>query len=60
MEAFEDVTLTVIEGRGETLWHLTPLSELQQRILGLLDLPLDAYTKLCGHSFKPPLKMSEP
>jgi len=36
-------------------WHsLTPLTTLQQRILGLLGFALEVYTRLCSDSAKPP------
>jgi len=53
LEAFQEITLTVIQGPHQTR-HLTPLSELQQRILALLGFPLDIYTRLCADSAKPP------
>jgi len=49
LEAFKYVTLTVIEMGNQVIRHLTPLSELQQRILALLDLPLDIYNQLTTH-----------
>jgi hypothetical protein len=30
---FEEVTLTIIDRAGHRLYHATPLSDLQQRIL---------------------------
>ena len=51
---FEGLTLTIIrEGRCRRS-HLTPLSALQQRILMLLDFPIDIYTRLCAGFHKPP------
>jgi transposase len=54
LEAFKDLTLTLIHEPHRSLRHLTPLSDLQQRILGLLDFPPDIYTRLCANSSKPP------
>jgi transposase len=54
LEAFKYVTLTVIQMGDQVIRHLTPLSELQQRILALLDLPLDIYTKLTINCFGSP------
>lgn len=54
LEAFQDITLTLIQEPYRNLRHLTPLSELQQRILTLLDFSPDIYTRLCANSFKPP------
>ena len=46
LAAFKGVTLSVIHLPGQLHRHLTPLSELQQRILTLLDLPADTYSRL--------------
>lgn len=54
LEAFQDITLTIIQEPHRTRRHLTPLSQLQQRILTLLDFPPDIYTRLCVNFFKPP------
>lgn len=54
LEAFQDITLTVIQEPHRILHHLTPLSQGQRRILTLLDFPLDIYTRLCTHSLNPP------
>jgi transposase len=54
LEAFKDLTLTLIHEPHRSLRHLTPLSDLQQRILSLLDYPPDIYTRLCANSSKPP------
>jgi transposase len=54
LEAFQGLTLTIIrEGRWRRS-HLTPLSRIHRRILALLDLPVDTYTRLCPDSLKPP------
>jgi transposase len=54
LEAFKDLTLTLISEPHRSLRHLTPLSGLQQRILCLLDFSPDIYTRLCADSSKPP------
>jgi transposase len=54
LAAFEDLTLTLIHEPHRSLRHLTPLSDLQQRILSLLDFPPNIYTQLCVDSLKPP------
>jgi len=46
LEAFQGITLTIIEESDRTRYHLTPLSRLQQRILSLLDFPVDIYARL--------------
>jgi transposase len=54
LESFQEITLTIIQESHQIRRHLTPLSELQVRILALLDFPLNIYTRLCANSFKPP------
>ncbi len=54
LEAFREITLTVIREPSQTHRHLTPLSEVQQRILALLGFSTDIYTRLCVDSAKPP------
>jgi len=54
LEAFQGITLTVIQENSQTRRHLTPLSEVQQRILVLLEFSPDIYTRLCADSAKPP------
>ena len=54
LESFEGLTLTVIQEGRCRRYHLTPLSSLQQRILALLDFPVDIYTRLCADLHKPP------
>jgi transposase len=54
LEAFEEITLTVIREPQQTRRHLTPLSPLQQRILELLDFQAAIYTQLCSESLEPP------
>lgn len=46
LAVFKGVTLSVIHLPGQSHRYLPPLSELQQRILTLLDLPADAYSRL--------------
>lgn len=54
LEAFQEVTLTVVEGAGKIYRHLTALSPLQERILNLLGFPSQVYTRLCSVSDEPP------
>ena len=54
LEAFQEITLTVIQETHQTHRHLTPLSELQQHILALVGFPPDIYTRLSTESPKPP------
>lgn len=54
LEAFQEMTLTVVEGATQTHRHLTALSPLQVRILELLGFSSQVYTRLCTASDKPP------
>lgn len=54
LEAFRDITLTIIQEPHQTRRHLTPLSKLQRHILMLLGFSLDIYTRLCTDFLKPP------
>jgi transposase len=50
MEAFQGITLTVVHLPDQTIRHVTPLSDLQQRILALLNLPISIYQALAVHT----------
>ena len=52
--AFKEITLTVLATPQQTLRHLPPLTDLQQQILALLDLPPDLYHRLTRDSSQPP------
>ena len=54
LEAFRDITLTLIEGPQQTERRLTALSPLQQRILEILGFSSALYTRLCTVSAEPP------
>jgi transposase len=54
LEAFQAITLTIIEGPQQTARHLSPLSPLQQRILEVLGFASALYTRLCTISAEPP------
>jgi transposase len=53
LEAFQEVTLTVVEGGHHVHRHLTALSPLQERILELLGFSSRVYTRLCTVSHEP-------
>jgi transposase len=53
LEAFQGLTLTLIREGRRWRRHLTPLSRVHQRMLALLDFPVDIYTRLCLDSRKP-------
>jgi transposase len=46
LRAFRGISLVLLPGGPGPPRHLTPLSALQQRILALLDLPADTYSRL--------------
>jgi len=50
LEAFSNITLSVIQFREETIAHITPLTELQEHILSLLGLSADIYNSLAYNS----------
>jgi transposase len=54
LEAFRDITLTIMEGLQQTERHLTALSLLQQRILEILGFSSELYTRLCTVSAESP------
>ena len=53
LEAFQEVTLTMIEGGHQVYRYLTALSPLQERILELLGFSSRVYTRLCTASHEP-------
>jgi len=54
LEAFEDITLTIVKGSHQIVRHMTALNPLQQRILGILGFSSALYTRLCTISAEPP------
>jgi len=54
LEAFRDITLTILEGPQQMSRHLTPLSPLQQRVLEVLGFSSEVYARLCPVSAEPP------
>jgi len=54
LEAFKDITLSVVTLGGQTQRHVTPLSSVQQRILELLDFSPSIYSSLAADSSGPP------
>jgi transposase len=59
LEAFDNLTLTVITLPNQIIRHLTPLSNLQQRLLALAGLEATCYSCLVEHSSEPPREISE-
>jgi hypothetical protein len=54
LESFQERTLTIIREGRRRRCQLTLLSTLHQRILALLDFPVDISTRLCADFWKPP------
>ena len=54
LEAFGNLTLTVVELPNQVIRHLTPLSALQQQLLALAGLKQTCYLRLVEHSSEPP------
>ena len=54
LESFKEITLSVVTLNQQTLRHLNPLTELQKKILALLDFPTDIYDRLTVISPQPP------
>jgi transposase len=54
LEAFQDLTLTVIELPQQTIRHVTTLSPVQRRILEILGFSSEVYTRLEAISVEPP------
>lgn len=54
LQSFKDIYLSTIILGEQRYSHLTPLSELQLKILNLLDFPTDIYTALVAHSANSP------
>ena len=46
LRAFDNITLTTIQLPDQSIHHITPLSQLQSRILALIGLPISIYTQL--------------
>ncbi|RRR78333.1 MAG: DUF4277 domain-containing protein [Candidatus Viridilinea halotolerans] len=59
LEAFRNLTLTVVELPNEVIRHLTPLSALQQRLLTLAGLDHTCYSSLVAHLSEPLVEMGE-
>lgn len=60
LRAFRGVTLSRLSVKGETYWHLTPLTDTQKRILKLLGLPPQTFSKLLPAISKPDFQSREP
>jgi hypothetical protein len=54
LRAFKDIFLSFVQIEGRSYCHITPLSELQSKILGLLNLSSSIYSALAPNSSNPP------
>jgi transposase len=54
LEAFQEVTLTVIKLPEQTICHVTPLRPVHLRVLEILGFSAEVYTRLEAISVKPP------
>ena len=54
LRAFEGIVLSFVQIDGRSYRHITPLSELQRKILDLLDIPVSIYSSLAVNSVNPP------
>ena len=54
LAAFQEINLNVATIGQQVQRYITPLSELQQKILALLDFPVNIYTRLAADSQNPP------
>jgi transposase len=60
LQAMKAISVSVVEVHGKAHALLSPLTEVQQRLLQLWDLPPDLYEKVASGFPIPPGKMSEP
>jgi len=54
LRAFEGIFLSFVQIDGRSYRHITPLSELQRKIVDLLDIPVSIYSSLAVNSVNPP------
>lgn len=60
LQAFKGIYLSVVTLDEQVFYHVTPLSDVQKKILSLLDFPVNIYTQLASGFPKPVGKMTEP
>jgi transposase len=60
LRALQTISVSVVEVNGQTHALLSPLTEVQKRLLELWDLPLDLYEKIARGFPRTPSKTSEP
>ncbi len=60
LRAFKNIYLSAVNQDDQIIYHITPLSQVQEKILGLLDFPVEIYTQIAGAFLKTSGKMTEP
>jgi len=60
LQAFKGMYLSVVTLGEQVLYHVTPLSDVQGKILALLDFPVLIYAQLANNFPKPTIKLTEP
>jgi transposase len=60
LQAFKGIYLSVVTLGEQVLFHVSPLSEIQTKILSLLDFSTEIYTQLPAGFPKPAGKLTEP
>ena len=60
LQAFTGIYLSVVILGEQILYHISPLSEVQTKILSLLDFSADIFTQLAVGFPKPAAKLTEP
>lgn len=60
LQAFKGVYLSVVILGEQVLYHISPLSEVQAKILSLLDFSAEIYVQLAAGIPKPAGKLTEP
>jgi transposase len=49
--AFKAITITIIHQAGQRIVHVPPLNSVQQKLLALLGLPVDLYTRIAAPDY---------
>ena len=60
LRAFKGIYLSAVTIREQVLYHVSPLSDVQEKILSLLDFSTNIYSQLTRGFPKPAGKMTEP
>jgi transposase len=60
LPAFRGITLSRMTVNGETYEHLTPLTPVQERIMALIGLPLETFSRLVPQLSKTDFHSHEP